>query len=76
MYSFRDNYETGTAERIARVEFYRAAIDAQIAQKASKAADSRLLNAALTWATTCPDLPTIPEALKNWGPDAPEALPT
>lgn len=75
MYSFRQDFETGTAERIARGQFYQAALDAAVAQKASRRADSRLLHLALCWAATIPEIPPCPESLKNWGPDSPDIIP-
>lgn len=74
-YDFRAFYSAGTAEEVARVSFYAAAMDAQTAQRASRRADSKLLSAALDWAVTIPGIPPCPDVLKPWGPDRPDALP-
>lgn len=75
MYSFHQFHEAGTAEQVARAEFYAGAIDASVAQRASRRADSRLLFLALCWAATVADIPPCPEELKAWSPDSPEAIP-
>lgn len=74
-YDFRQFHEAGSAEQVARAEFYQGAIDASVAQKASRRADSRLLYLALCWAATMADIPAAPESLKAWGPDHQDAVP-